>query len=315
VELYSSIASLTDCRFEDFPSGWYALVFDTLDKFPILSGNSGAGTGYIGIAVPGGEVGLSSRWNKPGTNFPYFLNGGLQVPEAATLTLDPGVTVKTEGGWVYVYGTLLAQGTETDPVTFASRNANPVPGQWYGIYYGPKAGKSGASYLTVMHAGLYRLHYLHDAYRLTSIYIDGSSPQFDHLRVSDSANNGVEIWQSNSRFQDLAIDRCAGYGFKAEYQSRPLIRNAVFRGNGTGNAYTVGMDASCVPNLANTQFETNSYQGIQIWGGTLSASGRWQNWSTNAPYVITEDVTVGEGVWLQIEAGTTIKVANRGWYI
>ncbi|MHB8521793.1 MAG: right-handed parallel beta-helix repeat-containing protein [Limisphaerales bacterium] len=317
LELYSSQAVIENNTFQNLGDGWYAIVYDTLDLFPSLSGNAASGTGILGISLPDGTISGTNTWNNPGPNFPYFLNGELAVAESAVLTIDPGVTVKTDSQRMMVYGTLDAFGTTNRPITFTSRKASPAAGDWKGIYFGPQAGNSELDYLTVAYAGKDNLGYLHWAYRYVAIFVDTCSPRFEHLTVSQSAQQGVELYTSRARFDGALISGCGGYAMIAQEDSRPDIANTRFVGNGgAGNgAYTIGMDAKSVPVPANVTFEGNTKQGIEIWGGTLGADGAWPRWNTNAPYVITKDVTVADGVTLTVAPGTAVKLAGAGLYI
>jgi streptogramin lyase len=315
IELWASSATIRNNLFENMLDGWYAIVYDSLGAFPSLAGNTVTGTGILGIALPEGTLKGTNQWHNPGTNFSYFLHRDLNVAEGAKLIIDPGVTVKTDGGQMNVYGTLDAQGTEASPIVFTSRNAKPKAGDWYGIYFGGKAGDSVLKHVKIEYAGRDNLGYIHSAYRYTSIYVDSCSPEFERLTVSDSLHNGIELYASNARFSQLLVSRCGRHGLRAEAGSRPDISNASFQGNGALGYYTIGTDASSVPNPVNVTFETNNYSGVQIWGGTLGADALWKNWATNAPYVITENLTVNSGVHLTIEPGTTVKVQQRGLYI
>ncbi len=72
------------------------------------------------------------------TGVTYNLTGALIVPEGITLTIDPGVVIRaTIGADVYVAvmqgGTILAEGTSTNPIVFTSDSATPNAGDWGGL--------------------------------------------------------------------------------------------------------------------------------------------------------------------------------------
>ncbi|GAA4972472.1 multidrug transporter [Algibacter aquimarinus] len=72
------------------------------------------------------------------TGTEYDLTSGLIVPEGITLTIEPGVVVKaTTGSDVYVAiqqgGTIMAEGTSSNPIVFTSNSATPNPGDWGGL--------------------------------------------------------------------------------------------------------------------------------------------------------------------------------------
>nr|NQU91957.1 right-handed parallel beta-helix repeat-containing protein [Bacteroidota bacterium] len=101
---------------------------------------------YVKVCPPnyiaGGNV--SGTWTA--ANSPYFISGEIVVPYGETLSIEPGVSIKfrtntedvwymmeeptpynTDFGYMTVYGTLIAQGTVTDSITF-TRQGNM--GSW-----------------------------------------------------------------------------------------------------------------------------------------------------------------------------------------
>ncbi|MDO9309746.1 MAG: right-handed parallel beta-helix repeat-containing protein [Deltaproteobacteria bacterium] len=320
IELWSSQAQITSNTFSNMGSGYYPIVFDTLDTFPVMSGNSTGGSGENGIAVPGGTIATSGTWNKPGSSFPYLLNGSVSVALNQTLTVDPGVTVKANGAiGIYVNGTLSSVGTSLLPITFTSRAATPAAGNWSGIYLSPTAGASALSYVTINYAGAYNggagIGYFHNGYRLTAFYVDSISPPLTNVSVLNSATNGLELYAASPAITNSTLANCAYSGLWASVDSRPAITNSVINNNGASGYYAVSLDATSVPNPTNVTFSGNSYQGIQNRGGTLAANATWKLWSTVAPYAVTGDVGVATGVTLTINPTATVKLSGSGLYI
>ena len=68
----------------------------------------------------------------------YKLTSALIVSDGLTLTINPGVVVRaTTGADVYVAilqgGTILAEGTSSNPIVFTSDSATPNAGDWGGL--------------------------------------------------------------------------------------------------------------------------------------------------------------------------------------
>jgi uncharacterized delta-60 repeat protein len=309
LELYDSTATVQNNVFQNLGDGWYAIAYDTLSVFPTISGNTVSGTGTPGVYLPGGTVTGTNTWNKPGVNFAYYINGELTVAENALLTLDPGVTCKSEGQRVVVSGSLLAKGTPADPVVFTSRKPTPAPGDWPGLYFGPTAGKSDLAHTILDYAGRDSLGYFRFAYRQTAIFVDASNPRFDHLTITNSQYNGLELYAASPTITGSVIANCGRHGLRAEAGSRPSVVDTRFTGNGTrDNGYhVIALEANSVPSPSNVQFASNKLQGVQIWGGTLDKDALWRNWNSAAPYVLTDTATIGDGVRLNIEPGTIVK--------
>lgn len=72
------------------------------------------------------------------TGTEYNLTSGLIVPENRTLTIEPGVVIKaTTGSDVYIAvqqgGTIMAEGTSSNPIVMTSNSSTPNPGDWGGL--------------------------------------------------------------------------------------------------------------------------------------------------------------------------------------
>ncbi|MBL3528494.1 MAG: hypothetical protein JMN27_13785 [gamma proteobacterium endosymbiont of Lamellibrachia anaximandri] len=105
---------------------------------------------------------------KSGTN--VIVSGTFQIEKGATLKLEPGTIIKAVGGSystrINVYGRLMANGTESNPIIFTSINysdndgpdgfereqKSSVPGDWVGIDF--MKGSSGRlEHVVIQYAG------------------------------------------------------------------------------------------------------------------------------------------------------------------
>src|ERR1019366_6119934 len=100
-------------------------------------GNTSTGTGINAINVPSGTVITGSvNWGQVG--IPYLINqGSLTINSGASLTIQPGVLVKfryapaawpNSSAYIRVQGTLVANGTGTQPIYFTSDRDDTVGG-------------------------------------------------------------------------------------------------------------------------------------------------------------------------------------------
>ncbi|RLC32219.1 MAG: hypothetical protein DRH37_01180, partial [Deltaproteobacteria bacterium] len=91
------------------------------------------------------------------------LDGDVVVPEGVTLTIQPGTTIRFPAGLdttysgadinkteFVVHGTLLAEGTESEPIVFTSSSNTPAKGDWTGI---KGDGKLYLEHVTVEYSG------------------------------------------------------------------------------------------------------------------------------------------------------------------
>jgi len=321
ISLYASQATLAGNSFENMGGSYYPVSLDTSNCFPTMSGNTTSGTGYNGVGLIGGDLSSSGTWDRAGASFPYLTRGSITIPEGLALAIDPGVTVKANGAdGIYVNGNLTASGTAQLPVTFSSRSATPAAGDWRGIYLAPTATASSFSHVAISYAGGYFAGYglyvnVHGDWVKAALYLDGVSPPLTAVSILNSQTNGLEMYGAAPTIANGVFSNCGWSGLKAGGASRPVLNTASFSANGAGGYYAVSLDASSVPNPNAVTFSGNSYQGVQIRGGALPASALWKNWSANAPYAVTGDVTVNAGVTLTVEPTTTVKLSGVGLYV
>jgi uncharacterized repeat protein (TIGR01451 family) len=100
-----------------------------------------------------GDIGADTTWTEAGG--PYEVTSLLRVLEDVTLTIEPGVQViVAEATYIVVEGSLVAEGTASDPITFSG--STPQSGWWYGIQVSGSQDKPASvifDYVTVQHAG------------------------------------------------------------------------------------------------------------------------------------------------------------------
>lgn len=81
-----------------------------------------SGTEYIIVsAVSSNLSGIFNQdttWTKAGSS--YTLTGPVAVNTGVTLTIQPGTVVNFNSFYIQVNGTLIARGTETEPITFSN---------------------------------------------------------------------------------------------------------------------------------------------------------------------------------------------------
>jgi hypothetical protein len=79
-----------------------------VDWIPL--GLAQSGTDESGILIS------DTTWTR--SNSPYTLSSNVLVPNGVTLTIEAGVTINLRGFYVYVNGTLVAKGSDTNPISF-----------------------------------------------------------------------------------------------------------------------------------------------------------------------------------------------------
>ena len=82
----------------------------------------------------GGVISANQTWTIAGS--PYTAINNILVSDSVTLTINPGVEVRFDAGKVLqIDGELIAQGTDSNKITFTSNESNPASGDWGGIVF------------------------------------------------------------------------------------------------------------------------------------------------------------------------------------
>ena len=295
LELYGSEAAIQENTFTNMGSGHYAIVYDTPNTLPVISGNSASGTGIAGICLSGGSITRTGRWMKPGASFPYYLYTNHSFAGGTTFTIDPGTTIRFSGSTsaaLYVQGTLSAAGTAAEPITFTSAQDSPGPGNWLGIYLGPQAGASVLSYCTLAYAGADNygngMGVYNSAGRKCALYVDACSPRVTDCTIESPERHGIEL-----------------------YNSAATLRNNTFR-NVRSDMFALVFDTpNTFPVVSGTVF-AGSPGRIHLAGGTISKSGRWMKAGGNFAYYLGAAQHINAGVTLTVDPGVTVRLSGSG---
>ncbi|KAA3660004.1 MAG: fibronectin type III domain-containing protein, partial [Calditrichaeota bacterium] len=102
-------------------------------------------------ATTSGTINANQTWPGSGNPSTLTINGNITVASGVTLTVSPGSTVKfASGKYLKAYGTLDAQGTSSNNITFTSSGSS-----WGGIQIsGGSASSSELEYCTIQNAGI-----------------------------------------------------------------------------------------------------------------------------------------------------------------
>lgn len=154
--------------------------------FILVSGLALAGIANFGVIQAStdvtGIISSDTTWTK--ANSPYSLTGPMLVSEGVTLTIEPGVTVNFNEYYIKVNGTLVARGSNADPIN-CNGGSNISPN--YAITFTSSSSDWNEQTATgcIIENSI-----------LSSIYISGASPKID--KNSISAFYAIDIYGGSS---------------------------------------------------------------------------------------------------------------------
>jgi predicted outer membrane repeat protein len=206
---------------------------------------------FAGTHIPSGNV--SGTWTISGS--PYWIDGEITIPNAQTLTIEPGVLVEFQGHYtLFVQGRLLAIGTEPNNITFTINDTtgfydpNSPLGGWYGIRFVSTPAQNDTS--KINHCKFQYAKALGNDWYMNA---GGAvcSIEFDKIIISNSSFSNCSATRSGGAIfgweSDLKIDNC-------EFNNTLTINY--------GGA--IRCDSSNV-SITNSNFEQN----IALWGGGI----------------------------------------------
>jgi len=144
----------------------------------------------------------------------YIVTGDCNVQSGTTLTIEPGTTFlhATHATWT-IYGTLSAQGTESEPIIFERQYENESC-KWGGIrIYNSSANNTVLDYCVVD----YCKNSYYPTYYGGGIYVSGSTPTIMNTTISNcyaSSGGGIYVTGGGGPLFDgcTIINNTAGNG-------------------------------------------------------------------------------------------------------
>jgi subtilisin family serine protease len=196
---------------------------------------------YKAIAsLKSGDITSNQTWSKFA-----FVIGDVTISNNVTLTIEPGTTVKfaahsdveadgadTNRCELVVQGTLVAEGTPSNPIVFSSNSTDPQPGDWYGI-------------------------------RFTNSSVD-STCVIENCYITQ-AQHGIYCDQASPKITNNQIGHCV-YGVLCENASPVVTNNKII----LNNSSAIFSSGSPIPNLGDlSNADTTDDGRNEIWGNQL----------------------------------------------
>ncbi|WP_146526339.1 carboxypeptidase regulatory-like domain-containing protein [Novipirellula artificiosorum] len=199
------------------------------------------------------------------------------------MTIGAGQIIKMRSGGITVHGRMIAEGTASDPIMFASYRDDSIGGDTNGNGpSGPGDADWGDIEFTSTSTGSVLNHV-----ELRSGSFRGS---YHQLSV-----NGGELTLSNS------VIRNGARGIQI-LNSDPVITNITLQNH---KYEAVTMDLESNPTIRGFTAVGNGSNALVLFGDTLPANTTWDN--PDVVYLPSAPITVPEGVTLTIDAGQVVK--------
>lgn len=243
----------------------------------------------MGIEVKGGTFNLTEETWKA-QNVPYIMNGYFHVASAAgsILNIEAGATLAfkdgadLEIGSSSENGTIIAIGTEDQPITFTAASLSPEPGDWRDIELTGGATNNCTFEYCVFEYGAWDGNY-------GMVNIEDCSISFDNCTINSSGSDG--IWLRDAGFNSFT--------------------NNTFT-NSDNSSYPINIEADYAHTLG--YGNTVDKLGAKVRSGTISGNVTWKK--LGFPYYVTDIVTVSSSTSpeLTLEAGTIFKFSGYGTF-
>jgi hypothetical protein len=135
---------------------------------------------------------------------PYIVIGNILVCNGATLTIEPGVTVKfSNDRSLQINGTLVADGAVSLPITFTSHNATPAPGDWGYILFSDDSGDAiydiDGNYLggSILEHCVVEYGGGVSVANNGTVRMDNAHPFINHTTIQNNSASGIYAWNTS----------------------------------------------------------------------------------------------------------------------
>jgi len=325
--------SLANNAFND--NGSWPLYLSSVSGSLTLSGITASGNAKSGAYFSSCTATADTHWPVI-ANLQYVVGGSLTVNAGKTLSIDPGAIVKMDASAsVVATGSILAQGTQSQPIYITSlkddtiggdTNGNgnatsPSKGDWYYVQV-TGSGASGTFANCVVRYGGYPgtgLIYAVSGAALSvsdSILSKSSYYGVYHTSAAGVSVTGCTISECN--YDGVYVSSAASttvtgntfasngyYGLSLYNVSSPSFTNNAFYDNGSWPLYLSSVTGSLT--LIGITASGNAKSGAYFGSCTATANTHWPA-IANLQYVVGGSLTINAGKTLSIDPGAIVKM-------
>ena len=199
--------------------------------------------------VVSGLITTDTTWNE--TNSPYWVVGDVVVDYNVTLTIEAGVSVQFDTGWLgmIVYGNLHSLGNPSKRVTITSNFTSPTPNSWRNI--------------TIENTGSARIYNTDFSYGETAMKIYSHSNRIEDSKFFRN-RYGLFVDSSKNTILNSTFERNDGGGLSFGHSSTDnMVVNSTIVLNGDGGIF-IGSQTPGYSVLTGSTIWGNQLNGVYI---------------------------------------------------
>lgn len=241
-----------------------------------------------------------------GSDGNYVVHDNVTISESDTLTINPGDTLRFDTNTtLFVMGTLIAEGTSSDMITFTS-NQSPSIGGWGGIHLNGTNSVVKYSKIEYAMVGVYSISsnpalsnnvFINNKY---GIYAINSILAVNSNNISSNGNSGIVFYNSSGSISNNLIANNTGYGVLMFFSEPEINDNNISK----NKIHGIWVEEHSSPLIKNNVIEANDNRGIYsssfsspiIEGNTISQNfdGIHLTESSNA-IIANNDISLNRG--------------------
>ena len=222
-------------------------------------------------------------------NSPYHIGANVAVDTNTILYIEPGVTIKFDGNYyLRVDGTMIANGTSTNPITFTSNQATPAAGDWQ--YIQPTSATTEISYCSFQYAsrGIY-IPYIYPGPNFFPASISNCS--FSHCLTGADLEPYSYAGSASTSLVSCSFVTCTNFGIILYSSCCNIdINSCTITGSNTGislGAGRFGIEKTSLTNNSVGIFQGTSGADISLQDDTFSGNTLGYELGDNSPPTLT----------------------------
>ncbi|MCB2219865.1 MAG: right-handed parallel beta-helix repeat-containing protein [Bacteroidetes bacterium] len=312
---YSGELQIDNCQFNN--NNGYAALFINQNSITQPTGNTGNGNTINAFGI-GGTIHENFQMAESVCGFPFVLKGTVVLSEGYTMTIPAGEIVKSDGGGLYIQGTLNATGTASQNIIFTSLKDDvnggdlngdedatlPAKGDWNSVEMNGQGSSQGIGHLDYC-----QILYAGDDPEGAVIYYGSEEGYFNNSLVQYSDSRGFYANNDTITISNCQFLNNDSYGLYMYMNALLTIDSSIFSNNGNHGIYAYISDAL---DLDNCLFDNNNGHGLYLNGTNSNLRSCTFENNLNYGLYINSGAEVNMGQNDLYEAGLNTFINNDG---